>query len=227
MTRAETIRADLTEQILSGARAPGSALDEHELARVYGVSRTPVREALRRLASSGLVAYQPHRGAVVASPTPRMLDDMFQVMADLEGLCARYAARLMQPDERHRLSEQHAAMARIVSAGDTAGYARANETFHAMIYAGSHNTYLSDLTLQTRQRLQPFRRAQFTSLGRLAASHREHDLVVRAIERADQNGAQAAMHAHIAIVRDAYLSLPGAQGATLMDDGLEALRHAI
>lgn len=213
MTRAETIRIDLTEQILGGLREPGATLDEHELARLYGVSRTPVREALRRLASSGLVAYRPHHGAIVASPTPRMLADMFQVMADLEGLCAGHAARLMTTAERHHLADLHRDMATIVSSGNREAYARANDVFHAVVYAGSHNDYLKELTLQTRQRLQPFRKAQFTNLARLAGSHSEHEAVVQAILRGDQAGAQASMAHHIDIVRDAYLTLPEARTA--------------
>jgi DNA-binding GntR family transcriptional regulator len=207
MTRAETIRVDLTEQILSGRRVPGSPLDEHELAQTYGASRTPVREALRQLASSGLVAHRPHRGAVVAAPTPRMLQDMFQVMADLEGLCAGHAARHMTAAERDGLNRAHDDMAPIVRSGDHAAYAEANEGFHASIYAGSHNVYLAELTLQTRQRLKPFRSAQFNTIGRLSASHAEHDSIVQAILRGDQAAAQSTMVRHITVVRDAYLSL--------------------
>jgi DNA-binding GntR family transcriptional regulator len=207
MTRAETIRIDLTEQILSGHRLPGSPLDEHELAQTYGASRTPVREALRQLASSGLVAHRPHRGAVVAAPTPRMLQDMFQVMADLEGLCAQHSARQMTASERDALKRTHEDMAPVVRSGDPMAYAIANEGFHALIYAGSHNVYLADLTLQTRQRLKPFRSAQFNTIGRLSASHSEHENIVQAILRGDQAGAQSTMVGHITVVRDAYLSL--------------------
>jgi DNA-binding GntR family transcriptional regulator len=205
MTRADYVRHQLTAQILSGARPPGSALDEQALAEEFGASRTPVREALRLLAASGLVAHRPRRGAEVIAPSPKELNDMFQVMADLEGLCASHAAAAMTPLERRVLAETHESMAPIVRAGDLEAYANANEGFHALIYGGSHNAYLADLTLQTRQRLRPFRRAQFQSLGRLAASHAEHARIVQAIMGANRAGAIAAMTAHITDVRDAFL----------------------
>ena len=209
MTRAETIRLALTDQILSGQRLPGSALDESELARSYGASRTPVREALRQLAASGLVVHRPHRGAVIALPSDQMLSDMFQIMNELEGLCAEYAARSMTFAQRDDLVAIHAQMASMVSLDDRAAYASANEVFHARIYEGGHNAYLAELTLQTRQRLQPFRRAQFlSSLGRLVASHQEHEAVVQAILRGDHANARLAMMQHIVTVRDVYLSMP-------------------
>jgi DNA-binding GntR family transcriptional regulator len=211
MTRAERIRLDLAEQIITGRRLPGTALDELALAREYGASRTPVREALRQLAASGLVAQRPHRGAEVAAPSARDIGDMFQVMADLEALCASHAAVVMTAPEREALAGLHARMAPVVQAGDLEAYTQANDEFHALIYAGSHNGYLVELTQQTRQRLRPFRRAQFHSLGRLAASYAEHQAIVRAIQRADRAGAQAAMLQHIADVRDAYLGLSRSQ----------------
>ena len=207
ITRSEQIRQDLTNEILGGRRLPGSALDEQEIATLYGVSRTPVREALRLLAASGLVAHRPNRGAEVAAPSGEALRDMFQVMADLEGLCAGHASRAMLPGEREALAGLHAAMAECVRAGDRVGYAAANEQLHAAIYAGSHNSYLVEITLQTRTRLRPYRRAQFATLGRLAASHAEHDAIVQAILRGDRPAAQRHMAEHILVVRDAFLRL--------------------
>jgi DNA-binding GntR family transcriptional regulator len=210
LTRSEQIRLDLTNQILGGQRLPGSALDEQELAASYGVSRTPVREALRLLAASGLVAHRPNHGAEVAAPSAADLRDMFQVMADLEGLCAGYAARAMPPEGRRQLADLHESMASIVRAGDGTAYSAANESLHGLIYSGSQNSYLVEITMQTRQRLRPYRRAQFSTLGRLAASHAEHDAIVLAILRGDRAAAQRAMSEHIHVVRDAFLRL--AQG---------------
>jgi DNA-binding GntR family transcriptional regulator len=207
MTRAEKIRQQITDRIMVGELLPGAQLDEQTLAAAYGVSRTPVREAIRLLAASGLVAHQPHKGAVVRAPSAVDLGDMFEVMADLEALCAGHAARSMTPAGREALRLLHDAMSATVRAGDAAAYAADNERFHAMIYEGAGNRYLAELTLQTRQRLKPFRRAQFDGLGRLAGSHAEHGAIVQAILRGDTAGAQRLMSAHIVVVRDAYLSL--------------------
>jgi DNA-binding GntR family transcriptional regulator len=211
MTHAERIRLELTEQIMSGSRRPGSALDEVSLAQEYGASRTPVREALRLLAASGLVAYTRHKGVEVAAPSTEELTQMFIAMADLEGLCAGHSAVHMTADKRRALEQFYSSMSDLVKAGDLAAYREANDTFHSMIYDGADNRYLADLTMQTRSRLQPFRRAQFSSLGRLAASHREHGDIVTAILRADRAGATQAMTRHILDVADTYQQI--ARGA--------------
>lgn len=208
-TSAEEIRRELASRIISGALAPGEPLDETGLAGEFAVSRTPVREALRLLAASGLVDQRPHARALVAKPEPEALAGMFEVMGYLEALCAGLCAAMMQPAERDALDALHQEMAGIVRDGNAARYAEANDTFHAAIYEGAHNSYLNEITRSTRQRLQPFRRAQFGALGRLAKSHAEHSAVVEAILRGDREAAEAAMRKHIAIVEDAYQRLVG------------------
>ncbi|MBX3536643.1 MAG: GntR family transcriptional regulator [Chelatococcus sp.] len=205
-TRTETLRSKLADEIVSGVLEPGTPLDEHELAARFGVSRTPVREAIRQLSASGLVSVRPHRGAVVALPTPRELNDMFEAMAELEALCAGLAACNMTVGERRGLERLHETLRLLVQKGDPADYHAKNEAFHAAIYAGSHNSYLRELALMTRARVSPFRRAQFRAAGRLSGSYAEHDLIVQAILRGDQAGASAAMRVHIGIVRDAFRS---------------------
>lgn len=203
-TRTEALRLQLADEIVSGVLEPGTPLDEQELAGRFGVSRTPVREAIRQLSASGLVSVRPHRGAVVALPTPRQLNDMFEAMAELEGLCAGMAARNMTIAERRALEALHEELRTLVREGDPLRYHERNESFHTAIYAGSHNSYLADITLMTRTRVAPFRRAQFRAAGRLGGSYEEHDLVVQAIMRGDQAGASEAMRNHIGIVRDAF-----------------------
>lgn len=204
VTRAEELRMHLADEITRGTLPPGTALDETALAARFGVSRTPVREALRELVASGLVDARPHRGAVVARPSVQRLQAMFEVMAELEALCAGLSALNMTPQERQKLESLHADMGELMRLGDFAAYREANEQFHTSIYAGSHNDYLIELTLGTRRRLSPFRRAQFRALGRLALSHAEHERVTTAIARGDRDGAALAMRHHIAIVHDAY-----------------------
>jgi DNA-binding GntR family transcriptional regulator len=92
LTRAEELRLQLADEIVRGTLAPGSALDETDIARRFSVSRTPVREALRQLAASGLVEARAHRGAVVAQPSIERLSGMFEAMAELEALCAGLSA---------------------------------------------------------------------------------------------------------------------------------------
>jgi DNA-binding GntR family transcriptional regulator len=204
ITRAEELRLQLADEIVRGALAPGAALDETDLAKRFNVSRTPVREALRQLAASGLVDARAHRGAVVARPSFDRLTGMFEAMAELEALCAGLAAERMLPAERHRLEAVHEELRLLSYAGNPDSFHEVNERFHNTIYAGSQNDYIAEITLATRVRVQPFRRAQFRNLGRLAKSHAEHDRVVVAILRGDKLGASAAMRAHIELVRGEY-----------------------
>ena len=203
-TRAEELRVQLADEIVRGALEPGTALDEMELARRFGVSRTPVREAIRQLAASGLIEAHAHRGAFVARPSAEHLLGMFEAMAELEALCAGLAAERMSPAERRALEAVHEELRALIQGGDPQRYHEVNEAFHAAIYAGTHNAYLAEMTHATRSRVQPFRRAQFRNLGRLAKSHVEHDRVVLAILRGDREGAAGAMREHIMLVCEEY-----------------------
>jgi DNA-binding GntR family transcriptional regulator len=204
LTRAEELRLQLADEIVRGTLAPGAALDETDIARRFSVSRTPVREALRQLAASGLVEARAHRGAVVAQPSIERLGGMFEAMAELEALCAGMAAERMTPAERRRLEAIHEELRVLSHAGDPDRFHAVNEQFHSFIYAGSQNGHIAEITLATRKRVQPFRRAQFRNLGRLAQSHAEHDRVVVAILRGDRVGAASAMRAHIERVHGEY-----------------------
>jgi DNA-binding GntR family transcriptional regulator len=204
LTRAEELRLQLADEIVRGTLVPGAALDETDIARRFSVSRTPVREALRQLAASGLIEARAHRGAVVAQPSIERLGGMFEAMAELEALCAGLAAERMTPAERHRLEAIHEELRVLSHAGDPDRFHAINEHFHSAIYAGSQNGHIAEITLATRKRVQPFRRAQFRNLGRLAQSHAEHDRVVVAILRGDRSGAANAMRAHIERVHGEY-----------------------
>ena len=203
-THAERVRLQLSDDIVRGELAPGIALDEAELAERFHVSRTPVREAIRLLAASGLVDARPHRSAIVARPDRTQLLGMFETLCELEALCAGFAAERMTDVERISLEAIHASLAPVVSEGEALRYYEINDDFHSAIYAASHNAYLEKLTTETRARIAPFSRAQFRTLGRLAKSHGEHDDIVRAILRGSRTAAVAAMRAHIQTVYNAY-----------------------
>jgi DNA-binding GntR family transcriptional regulator len=203
-TLAEELRLQLADEIVRGALIPGAALDEMELARRFRVSRTPVREAIRQLTASGLIEARAHRAAVVARPTEERLIGMFEAMAELEALCAGFAAERMTGAERRALELVHEEMRTLIHIGDPQRFHEVNEAFHGAIYSGAHNAYLAEMTLATRERVQPFRRAQFRTLGRLAQSQMEHDRVVVTIQRGERERAATAMRSHIATVREAY-----------------------
>jgi DNA-binding GntR family transcriptional regulator len=204
LTQAERLAEQIAACVLSGEFAPGLRLDEAMLAERYGVSRTPVREALRQLVSTGLIDLKPRRGATVANATSAQLETLFAAMAEIEAACARLAAMSMTPIERRRLQNQHEAMGALVRRDDKDEYAGANIAFHTRIYAGAHNELLSDFASGLRRRLAPFRRAQFQSEGRLLRSHTEHAAVVKAILACDAATAHAAMFHHMSLVEDSF-----------------------
>src|SRR5207244_12438540 len=119
-------------------------------------------------------------------------------------LGAGLAAELRSAAERHRREAMHEELRVLSYAGNPDRFHEVNERFHHAIYAGSQNGYIAEITLATRVRVQPFRRAQFRNLGRLAKSHAEHDRAVVAIRRGDRTGAAAAMRAHLELVRVEY-----------------------
>ncbi|MGF1659877.1 MAG: GntR family transcriptional regulator [Rubrimonas sp.] len=203
-TAVEMLVRRLSAGIVEGALAPGVRLDEQSLAERFEVSRTPVREALAQLAAQGLVERRPHRGVVVAGLSMERLLHLFELMTELEGVCARLAALRMTDAERAALAADHLAARALAEAEDSERYADANRLFHLAIYDGAHNPELVGTTRDVRNRLAPFRRAQFQVHGRPSASWREHDAVAQAILARDGEAASAAMRAHIEKVKDAY-----------------------
>ncbi len=190
----------LEDEIVKGTLSPGQRLEESLLAKRFGVSRTPIREALQLLTATELAEKIPNKGVYVSLATPERLTAMFESMAELEGMCGRLAAKRMTSSERHHLEKLHNDMAHTVRLGDRDGYEGLNRSFHDAIYRGTHNDVLVDVTLSVRRRVAPFRRVQFTSLSRLAASHAEHQGIVEAIARGDFRMTEELLYAHIMAV---------------------------
>jgi len=207
VTTVDKLANAMAEAILSGEFAPGYRLDEQLLAQRYEVSRTPVREALRQLATTGLIEIRPRRGAIVTRVTPQQLEELFVAMGELEATCARLAAMSMSPTERRRLQALHDRMGNAERQQDAEAFADDNHLLHTMIYAGAHNGVIEELAVALRRRLSPFRRAQFQLEGRPPRSFAEHDQVVSAIIRGDANAAHAAMLHHVTLVEQSYEEL--------------------
>ncbi len=213
----DRIRNALTDAISSGELAPGTTLDEQQLADRYGASRTPVREALRQLATSGMVEIRPRRGVIVRHVTADEVMDMFETMAELEATCVRLATYRITPLERSRLLRIHEASEAAVAANDVDAYDTLNREFHEAIYRAAHNDFLADQTMAVRTRLNAFRRMQLRQDRRLARSREEHDAVMRAI--AEGNGDEAArrMRAHMLNAANALDSYIAHQDLALAD----------
>jgi len=207
MRTADHLRRALEAEILSGALAPGARLDETLLAKRFGVSRTPVREALLQLSSSGLIEMRPRQGALVSKVSAKTLFEMFEVMSELEGQCARLSAQRMTPEERIRLEEAYQACLRAAEAGNADDYYDANQLFHEAVYQGSHNAFLEQQTINLRNRLAAYRRIQLRRSRRIPASLAEHEAVMRAILEDREEDAEAAMRGHVSIQGDSFIDL--------------------
>jgi DNA-binding GntR family transcriptional regulator len=197
--RATAVVQALEQDILAGVLRPGDRLDERQLGERFGLSRTPIREALLQLTASGLALSEPRRGTVVAAVTLTELIEMFEVMVELEALCADLAARRMTPAQIARLAARHDAAQPFVETSDHDGYYLANVQFHEALYAGARNAFLERQTLYLSRRLSPYRRLQLRRPRRLATSNQEHARIIDAIRKADGDAAARIMREHVTV----------------------------
>ncbi|MFU8881594.1 MAG: GntR family transcriptional regulator [Rhodobacterales bacterium] len=201
----QSIAADLEAEIMVGQLEAGSRLDEVALAKRFGVSRTPVREALQIVVLRGLAMRVPYKGVVVSAISPERIDQMFEAMGEVEGLCGRFAAQRMTMEERAALLNQHEAMAQMAQRGEVDQYEAANTRFHQLIYAGSHNEDFIEMAEAMCLKLSPFRRSQLADATRIARSNAEHEQIVEAIIKRDGPRAEKALRRHLLSAAQAML----------------------
>jgi DNA-binding GntR family transcriptional regulator len=199
LRRADALREQLEQEVVTGRLRPGERLDEQSLAARFGVSRTPIREALMQLASAGLVTLRSRRGAFVASFSLAEIVQRFEVMAALEGMCGALAARRITEPERQALIQAHEACRHEATKGDSDAYYYENERFHHIIYDACHNAYLAEQAKQLHNRLKPYRRLQLRLRSRVASSLGEHQEIVDAILSGDGSRAERLLKDHILI----------------------------
>lgn len=199
----------LTSDIAEGRLAPGARLTEAALAARFGLSRGPVREALRHLAVQGLLAHRRHAGAEVRRLTRGEIRALFDLREVTEGLAARLAAaHATAPAASARLRAALSALDTAAAAQDVAGFGAANAAFHAEIVALAANPYVTESV--GRLRLGGMR-AQFALLeepGVIAASQAAHLLIGDALAAGDGLGAEAAMRAHLRAAAARLLAQP-------------------
>lgn len=201
------IAKELEEMILHGVFSDGDRLDEARLSAQFGVSRTPLREALQRLSLSGLVEQIPRRGVFVRQPGLVELLEMFEVMAELEASCGRLAARRISETAIAALQEANAQCQSAVDTEDYDRYYAENEKFHHLIYAESGNGFLEQETKRLHHRLKPFRRQQLRLRGRLAQSMGEHEAIVDALIAGNAEEAANLLRGHVSVQGEKFHSL--------------------
>jgi DNA-binding GntR family transcriptional regulator len=187
----------LENDILNRVLKPGDRLDEQSLARRFDVSRTPVREALRHLASSGLIDIRKNQGATVKRLTTGELIEMFQVMAEYEGLSARLAARRMMTAEIAELRRWNEECRVLADKEDHDDFYAANNMFHDVIFRGSRNEFLQEESRKLGNRLHAYRRHITTQPRRMQKSVFEHGRITDAIVAGDEETAHNLMRQHV------------------------------
>ena len=184
--------------IESGELAPGDRITEQALAGRFGVSRTPLREALRALASEGMVELTPNRGARVARLTPADVDEIFPVMAQLEALAGELAASRITELELAELRALHYQMVLHYRRGERPDYARLNEAIHDKILAAAHNATLTGLYRSLAARVRRARYVARMSDGEWAKAVAEHESILAALEARDGPRLSAVLKDHVA-----------------------------
>ena len=203
----ELVYRRLKEQIISGEMAPGSRLIELNIAADFGVSRTPVREALKRLAAENLVLADPARGMIVHAPDTGEIEDVFIVREALDGLAARLAAHRITPSELARLRLIVDTMREAIKGERREQILISNQRFHDVIYSAAGNPMLARVASDLRDFVRRFTTLPFASPDRVEHVLSEHEQILAALEAHDPEAAQRASNAHLDAAREYLVRL--------------------
>lgn len=199
MSQSYKLKQAIEDAVIAGEFLPGDRLDEISLAERFGVSRTPVREALLQLGAEGFIEIRPRRGAIVSILSPTQLFEMFETMAEVESACGRLAARRLTPENDAAMEEAHRACERAAQDGDTEQYYAMNRNFHEAIYRATRNAFLADQAFALHKRLSAYRRVQLRARNRLLQSLQEHAGILEAIRAGNEQLAANRLHGHVLV----------------------------
>ncbi len=193
----QEVAARLRERIYSQDLKPGDAIDEQSLAEEYGISRTPMREALKVLHAEGLVILEPRRGCFVTELKEQDINELFPLMALLEGRCSYEAAKKAKSADIKRIEELHNKLEKYAAANDVEKYFEQNCLFHEIIQKLAANNWLERTTNDLRKFLKLMRGRQLNLPGRLQASLAEHRLLLAAFQNGNPSAAEKIMYDHL------------------------------
>ena len=193
----EEVAARLRTMVFERQLPPGAWIDELALANDWQISRTPLREALKVLAAEGLVTLVPRQGCRVTELSEDDAEELFPVMALLEGRCAYEAVRKATPADVKGLRRLHDVLEKYAAANNIDGYYRANHEFHTRVQAIAANRWLDRATNDLRRFMRLLRGRQLNRPGRIDDSINEHRVLIAAIEQRDAVRAERVMHDHL------------------------------
>lgn len=207
----EVVFEALRDAIVSHTLQPGERLMEVQLAEAMGVSRTPVREAIRRLELEGFVVMIPRRGAYVAQLSLKDIADAFEIRGALEGLAAGLAAERATEDDIEELGRLLVRMSECLDSGDTKKAVEMDIEFHEKLYDSSRNERLSQMISNLREQVLRFRTRSLSFPGRLAEALQEHALIIDAIAERDPVTARKHAEDHIQAAQNSLMEMMAAQ----------------
>lgn len=202
----EIVYEELKLLILTGKITPGIRLMEEELAEDMGVSRTPIREAIRKLEKEGLITIEPRKGAYVSQLSTRDMVEILEVRQNVEGFAAHLAAQRMTEDGKQKLKAIAEAYEAAVESGDMAEMIRCDTTFHHIIVEASQNKILIQMVEQLQELVLRFRYLYYDNFKRAEKMPAEHKLIYEAIISGEVETAREAADIHISRLKDLVMS---------------------
>ena len=193
----QRIETELMDEISVGELPPGTRLDEAKLAERFGVSRTPIREALSRLTAQDILVPGEKRGVFVAEYSREELSQIFEAMHEIESTCAKIASQRLSFFARSEIELAQTECMVAANAGNRMGYLRANEAFHMAIYKATGNPYMAEIASEFRKRTGPFRAKKFETKDDLIRSAKSHEELIDNIFSEDSTTASNGMRSHM------------------------------
>lgn len=201
----DTVVTHLRNLIVEGALAPGMKLNERELCETLGISRTPLREAMKVLAAEGLIEISPNRGAFVSRMSNTEIWESFEVMSGLEAMSGELAAMRITPVEIAEIKALHYAMIACRAQNDLPGYYSRNQTIHNKINEAARNSVLRQTYLSINRRLLALRFKSNFQAGKWDSAIQDHEVMIEALEARDGPRLAAILRKHLLEKRDAII----------------------
>jgi DNA-binding GntR family transcriptional regulator len=203
----ELVFESLREAIIGGQLRPGERMMEIQLAEEMGVSRTPVREAIRKLELEGLVVMIPRKGAYVAGLSLKDIADVFEIRRAVEGLAAELATERITDEELEKLERYLVIIAEQIEEGDLNKVVETDTEFHTLLYEASRNQRLIQIINNLREQIQRFRMTSLAYPGRMRSALEEHRKIVEAISSRDGEQARLMAQDHIENAENSMMSM--------------------
>lgn len=207
----DTVVEQLRNFIVEGVLAPGTRLNERELCETLGISRTPLREALKVLAAEGLIDIVPNRGATVSRMSEAEIGETFELMSGLEAFSGELACERITAVELAQIKALHYAMLACHAQKDLSGYYSKNQEIHDRINEAAGNSALRQIYTSVNRRLQSLRFRSNLHAAKWDKAVQEHEEMLKALEARDGKRLAAILRQHLLEKRDAVLVLPAAQ----------------